>query len=72
MKAVKGNRQYTIDERDQKYYQSSGFDIMSDDGKVIAYGRGKTVPFDVYQKLKDDFEALKEQMEEAKTKKASK
>ena len=30
----------------QKFYQDSGFDIKGDSGEIIAYGRGKTVPYD--------------------------
>lgn len=36
MRAVKGNREYTIDETQQKGYQDMGFDILDEDGKVIA------------------------------------
>lgn len=50
MRAVKGNKEYTIDETQQKEYQNSGFDILNDDGEVIAYGRGKTVAYDEYMK----------------------
>ena len=46
MRATKGNKEYTIDEMQKKFYQDSGFDILNDDGEVIAYGRGKTVPYD--------------------------
>lgn len=45
MRAVKGNREYTISESSQKGYQDMGFDILDEDGKVVAYGRGKTVPY---------------------------
>lgn len=41
MRAIKGNKEYIIDESQKKAYQDSGFDIMDDDGKVIGYGRGK-------------------------------
>ena len=50
MRAVKGNKEYTIDESQQKSYQDAGFDIVGDDGQVTAYGRGKTVPYDEYVK----------------------
>ena len=58
MKAVKGNKEYTIDESQKKSYQDSGFDIMDDTGTVIAYGRGKTVPYDVYMKAVKEIERL--------------
>ena len=41
MKAVKGNKVYTIDEMQKNFYTDSGFDILDDEGRVIAYGRGK-------------------------------
>jgi len=59
MKAVKGNKQYTIDETQKKFYQNNGYDIIDDDGKISAYGRGKTVPYDEYVLLKKELETLK-------------
>ncbi len=59
MKAMKGNKEYTIDESQQKTYQDGGFDIMDDDGNVIAYGRGKMVPYGDYAALKEELEELK-------------
>lgn len=60
MRAVKGNKEYTIDESQQKGYQDSGFDILDDEGNVIAYGRGKTVPFDDHMKAVKEIEKLQE------------
>ena len=60
MRAVKGNREYTIDETQKKSYQDSGFDILGDDGNVIAYGRGKTVPYDDYMKAVKEIGRLQE------------
>lgn len=63
MKAVKENKVYTITETDQKHYEDQGFDIYSDDGQeLIAYGRGKTVPYGDYQVLKEENEALKSRL----------
>lgn len=59
MKATKGNKVYTIDESQKKHYQESGYDILDDDGTVIAYGKGKTVPFEEYQKVLRELETLK-------------
>lgn len=58
MKAVKGNKEYTIDESQKKYYQDSGFDIVDEDGQVISYGRGKTVPYDDYVMAAKEIERL--------------
>lgn len=58
MRAIKGNKEYIIDESQKKAYQDSGFDIVGDDGEVIGYGRGKTVPFDDYMKVVKENERL--------------
>ena len=59
MKAIKGNREYTITEAEKSFYQKQGFDILSDNGEVVQYGAGKTVPFDQYKKVLDELESLK-------------
>ncbi len=63
MKAVKGNKEYSIDESQQKSYQDAGFDIFDDSGKLIAYGKGKTVPYGDYMKAKEELEAVKAENE---------
>lgn len=60
MRAVKGNKEYTIDETQKKGYQDGGFDILDDDGNVVAYGRGKTVPYDDYMKAVKEIGRLQE------------
>ena len=62
MKAVKGNKVYTIDEIQKKFYEESGFDILDDDGNVIAYGKGKTVPYGEYMALKRKRKLWKKKM----------
>ena len=64
MKASKGNKEYAIDEKQKKFYQDAGFDIKADDGKVIAYGRGKTVSYGDYAALKEENDALKAKIAE--------
>lgn len=64
MRAVKGNKEYTIDETQQKGYQDSGFDILDDEGKVIAYGRGKTVPYGDYMKAVKEIERFHKRIAE--------
>ena len=60
MKAVKGNKQYTIDETQKKFYQDGGFDIYDDAGELISYGRDKKVPYEEYAALKKELEELKQ------------
>ena len=59
MKAVKGNKVYTITEQEKKSYISRGFDILDDNGNTVAYGSGKTVSYDEYAKVKAELENLK-------------
>lgn len=58
LKAVKGNREYTVDEVSAKSYVKEGFDIY-DGGKKIKSGKGKSVPQDEYDKLKEELEEMK-------------
>lgn len=67
MRAVKGNREYTIDEIQQKGYQDMGFDILDEDGKVVAYGRGKTVSYGDYAALMEENQKLHERIAELET-----
>lgn len=62
MKAVKANKEYTIAEQEQKRYIADGYDIVDDKG--IAYGRGKTVPYEQYKKVLDELNALKTEKQE--------
>lgn len=64
MKAVKANKEYTIVEQEQKRYIADGYDIVDDKGNVIAYGRGKTVPYEQYKKVLDELNALKTEKQE--------
>lgn len=59
MKAVKNNREYTITEAEKAFYQKQGFDIIGDNGQVIQYGAGKTVPYEQYQAVVDELNQLK-------------
>lgn len=72
MRAEKGNKVYTITEEQKEYYQNDGFDILSDDGEIIAYGIGKNVPYEKYAALKKENEALKEKLAETETPQADK
>lgn len=64
MKATKGNKTYIINPQDQLHYQSMGYDITDDDGNIVAYGRGKTVPYSEYAQLKADYDRLYAELQE--------
>lgn len=63
MKAVKGNKVYTIDDTLKKRYQDDGYDITDDSGNVVAYGRGKTVPYEAYMAVVKERDELKAQLD---------
>ncbi len=64
MRAQKGNKVYTINESQVKGYQDAGFDIVDDAGKIIKYGRGRTVPYEEYVALKEKNATLEGKMKE--------
>ena len=70
MKAVKGNKEYIIDESQKKAYQDTGFDIMGDDGEMIAYGRGKTVPYEDHMNAVREIGRLQELLSAVQKEKA--
>ena len=63
MRAVRGNKEYTISDSQSGIYRDSGYDIVDDENKVIAYGKGKTVPYGDYIALKQENESLKAELE---------
>ena len=63
MRAVKDNREYTLgSDIEKRLYQKRGFDIFDDEGKLIAYGAGRTVPLEEHLKLKEENEKLKKEI----------
>lgn len=59
MKAVKGNKVYTVSEEGAKTYQQQGFDIYDEDGELLQYGAGKTVSYEEYARVKKELEEVK-------------
>ena len=74
MKAVKLNRVYTITEPEVKSYVQQGYDIIDDDGNVVAYGAGKVISFEKHVKIVNELLKEKEALEQelADLKKAKK
>ncbi len=72
MKAVKANKEYAVTEAEKKGYIDQGYDIVDDDGKVVKYGRGKTVPYDEHMKVVKELENLKAKGKKAKESEDSK
>jgi hypothetical protein len=63
MTAEKGNKVYSIDESMKARYLNDGFDIY-EDGKLLEYGKGKTVSYAEYEALQKENAALKAQVQE--------
>ena len=63
MKAVKGNKEYTISDTEKRIYIAQGYDIINDDGEIISYGAGKTVSYEKYVELEKENLELKKEIE---------
>lgn len=58
IEAKKMNKVLRIEEAEKGTYISLGYDIY-EDGKLVEYGVGKTVPYAKYEALQQELEALK-------------
>ena len=65
MRAVKENKEYTIEESQKGFYLGQGFDIYADDGELLETAHGKTVPYDEYAALQEKLEALEAELQKA-------
>ena len=68
MKAIKGNKVYAIDQTMKADYVARGFDIIEDNGDIIEYGAGKTVPYGDYKKIEEENIRLNEENKSLKDK----
>lgn len=58
MRAIKGNKAYTVTDTEKESYKKQGFDIIDDDGKVIENGVGKSVSYEQYSELETKYTDL--------------
>lgn len=68
MVAIKSNREYTITEADVQSFANEGYDIFDDHGNLVAYGVGKSVPYEKYMKLMAQTEKLQDEIIELRDK----
>lgn len=66
MKAVKSNKVYTVDELSKKDYLAQGYDITDDNFNVIERSPTATVPYSEYDKIVQENEQLRAELEAAK------
>ena len=60
MKAVKENKVSTLtNEQEAELYRLKGYDIVDDNGNILKYGAGKSVPYETYKTVVDELEQLK-------------
>ncbi len=64
MRAVKGNRAYSITDADKAFYKKQGFDIIGDNGEILEHGEGKVVPYEKYAEVVAENESLKARLAE--------
>jgi hypothetical protein len=55
MKAIKANKQYTINESEKASYLAQGFDIYGDNGKLIERSPSSAVSRREYDELLDKY-----------------
>lgn len=67
MRAVKGNKEYTITETQKDQYVRDGFDIVDNTGKILQAGAGKSVPFAQHQAALDEKAELEKQIQSLTT-----
>ncbi|HBM99592.1 MAG TPA: hypothetical protein DD413_09225 [Ruminococcus sp.] len=68
MKAIKGNKAYTVNTTEEaKVYKAQGFDIYDDNGKIKEHAIGKTVPLESYEALAKENEKLKAENKKLKS-----
>ena len=65
MRAVKENKEYTIEESQKGFYLGQGFDIYDDAGDLVEAGAGKTVSYEEYVALQEKLEALEAELQKA-------
>jgi len=62
MIAIKDNMEFTITEVDVQSMANDGYDVYDDNGNVVAYAKGKTVPFEKYIKQVEVTEKLENEI----------
>lgn len=67
MRAVKENKEYTVEESQKGFYLTQGFDIYGDDGGLLEAAPGKTVSYDEYAALREKLEALEAELQKAQS-----
>lgn len=68
MKAKKANRVYTITEAEVEPFRKEGYDIFDDNGRLLYYGAGKTVPYEKYVNAIKAYELLESENADLKAK----
>lgn len=62
LKAIRGNKAYSVDEKSKKGYLSQGYDIVDEKGDVIERSPVSTVPYSEYAKVIAENETLQSEL----------
>ena len=68
LKAIKGNKVYSVNEKSKKGYLSQGYDIIDEKGDIIERSPVSTVPYSEYAKAIAENEVLCSELEKMKKK----
>lgn len=68
MKAIKGNKSYTVNtESEANAYLAQGYDVYDDNGTLKEYGVGKTVPLEKFSAVEKENAKLKAELKKLKS-----
>lgn len=67
MKAIKENKEYTVDEITKNAYLAQGFNICNDDGKVLERPAGASVSYEDFAALEAENISLKNEIKALKS-----
>lgn len=68
MKAIKGNKSYTVNtEAEANAYVAQGYDVYEDNGTLKEYGVGKTVPLEKFSAVEKENAKLKAELKKLKS-----
>lgn len=66
MRAIKGNKEYAVNEMSKESYLAQGYDICDDTGKIIEHSPQSTVKYSEYNKVIEENKLLKAEIQKLK------
>lgn len=66
MKALKENKEYTINETNKQRYLEEGYDVYSDSGELLQYSPKKKIEYSKYAEMVKERDSLALKLDELK------